>query len=556
MEDQPVKLQRIAVDLTPVLPGGENGGAKLMTLGLIRHLSRLASEIDFVLLTGERSHSELSVLDAPNVRRVCVAKHSQTSQQGSLANKQIRGTLFLKRLSDWMVKRLSPGAKFKLQAMYHRGLHQMRRNQILTNLQADLLFCPFTAPLFWDPAVPTVSVIYDLQYVTYPGFFSPEDRKQRDRNFRDACRAARRLVCISDYVRETVLANAEVKPEHVKTVHIRLPHRVHKTSSDQVTAILRRFGLKNERFFLYPANFWLHKNHQMLLTAFGMFVNRYPELECQLVCPGALEASGQSLRTAVVRMKLEGKVVFPGFISDHEFAALLQSCRAVLFPSLYEGFGMPVLEAMAFGKPVLCSNVTSLPEVAGDAAFFFDPRKPIEIVEAMYKIGTDAALTAQLVDQGLQRAALFSDTDAMARQYLHVFQEAIGRAHYLDSLHGVYADGWTGDRMVVTYAASVNARVLHVTLALPAWAPFDSVSVQAIHEGRTSQKPVVIKKGQQVVLQYPLPAGGGVVELHVHPVFQPRQIGLNSDSRFLGCLCRVCHIVESEHIVDLLPERK
>src|SRR4029077_7740460 len=146
----------------------------------------------------------------------------------------------------------------------------------------------------------------------------------------------------------------------------------------------------------------------------------------QLVCTGALNARLESLRIATARMGLEKRVHFPGFMPDSELAALFQSCRAVLFPSLYEGFGMPVLEAMAFGKVVLCSNVTSLPEIAGDAALFFDPRKPTEIVNAICRLESDSVLAARLIERGCQRVQDFSDSTKMAQQYLQVFREAVG----------------------------------------------------------------------------------------------------------------------------------
>jgi glycosyltransferase involved in cell wall biosynthesis len=157
-----------------------------------------------------------------------------------------------------------------------------------------------------------------------------------------------------------------------------------------------------------------------------MFVARHPQSDLRLVCPGALDAPLESIRTATVRMGLEKRVHFPGFMPDSELAALFQLCRSVLFPSLYEGFGMPVLEAMAFGKVVLCSNVTSLPEIAGDAALFFDPRKPAEIVNAICQLESDSALAARLVERGYQRVRNFGDSTKMAQQYLQVFREAVG----------------------------------------------------------------------------------------------------------------------------------
>jgi len=163
----------------------------------------------------------------------------------------------------------------------------------------------------------------------------------------------------------------------------------------------------------------------MLFTALGMYRAKYPESSLQVVCTGSPDQRMAILREAARRMGLESRVRFPGFLADDEFTSLLASCQALIFPSLYEGFGMPVLEAMSFGKPVFCSNVTSLPEVAGDAAYYFDPKKPEEILHAMERASADAQLRADLVKRGYGRAAAFGNTDQMVRDYLSVFVETL-----------------------------------------------------------------------------------------------------------------------------------
>jgi glycosyltransferase involved in cell wall biosynthesis len=185
--------------------------------------------------------------------------------------------------------------------------------------------------------------------------------------------------------------------------------------------VLQKNGLEENGFLLYPANFWPHKNHSMLLTAFGMFRHRHPESRLQLVCTGFPDERMDALREAVQRMGLRSLVILPGYLSEEELAALLASCKALIFPSLYEGFGMPVLEAMAFSKPILCSNVTSLPEVAGDCALLFDPKKPQEILGAIEQIMTDSKLASSLVERGKVRIARWGGPEQMARQYLAVF---------------------------------------------------------------------------------------------------------------------------------------
>jgi glycosyltransferase involved in cell wall biosynthesis len=163
----------------------------------------------------------------------------------------------------------------------------------------------------------------------------------------------------------------------------------------------------------------------MLLTAFAIYRARHPESHLSMVCAGVLENEKKALQEAVYRMGQKDWVILPGFLTQEEFAAIFASCLALVCPSLYEGFGLPVLEAMALEKPVICSNVTSLPEVAGDAAFYVDPRKPREIVNTIERIVTDEDLRKRLIDQGRHRLAASGGPEKMTREYLDVFLDVM-----------------------------------------------------------------------------------------------------------------------------------
>ena len=188
-----------------------------------------------------------------------------------------------------------------------------------------------------------------------------------------------------------------------------------------------RLGLASQRYLIYPANFWKHKNHEMLLTAFGMACHGGLAADIKLVCTGAPGARQEWLMSAAHTMNLGDRILFPGYLPNAELAALMANCTGVVFPSLYEGFGLPVIEAMAAGVPVACSNTTSLPEVAADAAILFDPRVPTQIAQAMISLVKNEALRARLIQAGQQRAVEFSDGKRMAREYWELFQYALSQ---------------------------------------------------------------------------------------------------------------------------------
>jgi len=407
----------IAVDLTPVLPGGENGGARIFVLELIRRLSELAPSTRFVLLTQAASHDGLAELDRSNVERRLVV--------GDLVGNGLRPRLLalagrlLPRLPAWLRSLLS-----RLGYGLNRLLKRVGTGGLLGDLGAELLFCPFTAPTYWEPGVPVVSVLYDLQYRAYPEFFAAEDVANREATFRDACRRATLLVAISEYARASTIAAADLDPARVLTIPLRLARRLVVEPCSRA-GVFDRFGLEAEGYLLYPANFWPHKNHVRLFEAFAMAREMGLPNDLKLVCTGAPGARLDAIQESVVGFGVADRVCFPGYVSDEALAELMSRATGLIFPSLYEGFGLPVIEAMSFGVPVACSDRTALPEVVGDAALLFDPTEPSAIARSILVLTLDHERRASLVEAGYVRARAYADTRRMADAYWKVFCEAL-----------------------------------------------------------------------------------------------------------------------------------
>jgi glycosyltransferase involved in cell wall biosynthesis/2-polyprenyl-3-methyl-5-hydroxy-6-metoxy-1,4-benzoquinol methylase len=540
---RPVVLRKVAVDLTPVQPGGENGGAKVMTLELVRHLALMAPECQFILLTSESSHDELAALAAPNVKRLCV--HRPGGALSAADNFAVRLRRVLGRVLS--VPRLN-----QLAGLYREATGQVVvGSDLVRRLDADLLFCPFTAPYYFHPSVPTVSVIYDLQHREYRQFFSELQVYERERSFDQACRLANRLVCISEYVRKAVLASGAVPAERLETVPIQLGERLPRVAPESRAPVLRSLGLEPERFLLYPANFWPHKNHEMLLTAFGLYRSSHPDSDLKLVLTGAPGARQDFLVDAAARMGMNGSVVFPGYVSDADFSALMQSSMALIFPSLFEGFGMPLLEAMAAARPLLVSDATSLPEVAGDAALLFDPRRPMEIVEAITRIAADPELRAELAAASAHRLQAYGDAREMAARYLRIFHDACNQSAGLEpAVHGIFDDGWLGDRMTVVYGRGHDWRRLRVRLAVPDWAPVAKLDVRVSSRGDEGDRlRMGVAAGTSATVNVALSGETEWAEMKCSPTFQPDICGAGPDSRALSCRVLSVEIVGADGMV-------
>jgi glycosyltransferase involved in cell wall biosynthesis len=301
------------------------------------------------------------------------------------------------------------------------------RAAVARSLGVDLTFCPFTAPDYFERSTPLVSIVYDLQHVHYPEFFGAEQRVYRQLHVLDACRRAEVVVCISDDARRTLLNCVRVRPEKVQTIPLTVLQQMRPPDEQAARAVLERLGLEAKRYLFYPANFWRHKNHHALFEAVRMYRDHHPDSDLKLVCAGA-PGKEMDARVETARGLLPAAaVLFPGQVAGETLAALFHCSRGLVFPSLYEGFGMPVLEAMVAGTPVLCANTTSLPEVAGDAALMFDPRDPSAIANALDRLESEPGLAERLIERGYARARVFGTARDMAARYLALFGELVER---------------------------------------------------------------------------------------------------------------------------------
>lgn len=407
----------IAIDMTPALPGGENGGVKLLALELIKGFQKISTNNSYLLLTSSWNDDELSALDSTNTQRLCVIDRQSTmmSEGSSLLNQMERRVRNIRRF----VRR------------YYN--EKIKRTGFLSERGVDLLFCPYTAPTFAEAGMPVVSLICDLQHKDYPQFFTSNEIYARESFLSEVQRRADLIICISENTRKSVIRYLNVAPDKTVTIPICIHSRLASCGAQENARHRRNLDITDRPFMFYPANFWPHKNHDVLLTAYGNYLSRHPASDMDLVFTGALDVAQRDLLDKASTMGLARRVHFLGYLPEDQLTAVWEGCSFLVFPSLYEGFGIPILEAMQFGKPVLCSNVTSLPEIAGDAALYFDPRKPEEIVQGLEKITGNEELCTVLVQRGYERISHFQPL-GMVNKYLGHF-ENLCRTNG-ESLHG------------------------------------------------------------------------------------------------------------------------
>jgi glycosyltransferase involved in cell wall biosynthesis len=264
--------------------------------------------------------------------------------------------------------------------------------------RADVVHYPLTVPVP-PTGKPSVLTLLDVQHLDLPELFPRGERLFRRLAYDRAARGTDHVVVISEWVRERVVARLGLDPARVHAIHLGVDHERFSPGGASV----------REPFLLYPARPWPHKNHARLYEAFARVRAERPGL--RLVLTGV----GHDAATLP-----EGAETL-GSVSTDELVSLYRRASALVFPSLYEGFGLPPIEAMACGCPVATSNAGSLPEVVGDAAVLFDPRDPGSIAAGILE-ALDRA--DELRQRGLARAAGFT-WDATARAHDAVYEAAL-----------------------------------------------------------------------------------------------------------------------------------
>jgi glycosyltransferase involved in cell wall biosynthesis len=349
----------IGISLLTLVPGVV-GGSETYARELVRALARVG-ELDYRVFTTPLAPDAADGLPAQTVRHY-------------RASRSMPG-----RLVAMSAAAVSPGLRRELELERLDGLH----------FAMTVAIPPVQKP-------PTVMTLQDLQHELQPQFFSRAERAWRRVVYRPSARRARLVIVPTEHVRETAVERLGLEPQRLRVIPYGVDHER-----------FRPGAAPREPFLLYPANRWPHKNHERLLEAFALVRRKRPDL--RLVLTGAGHEGHSSLAES------------RGYVSRKELADLYARASALVFPSLYEGFGLPPLEAMASGCPVAASNAGSLPEVCGEAARLFDPTSPEAIAKAVLDVLADPQ---PYVERGLERAAEFT-WERSARAHERVYRELV-----------------------------------------------------------------------------------------------------------------------------------
>lgn len=337
----------------------------------------------------------------------------------------------LDRSSDFIAYVSKPGAHLQLP-------NQIRTSQVSENPfrrlgldlpmklrydRPDLLHVQYTGPI--SCPVPLVVSVHDVSYLEHPQYFTRFRSTQLRMTVKRTVQAAARILTPSEFSRRGILRHYQLDERKVVVVPNAVSSSFRPVERESAAAIIEeQFGIKGP-FVLSVGDLQPRKNHLGLLHAFEETIRQHPHLPHRLVFVGKETWYSKELHRAVLRSSIGGRVHFTGFVEDPDLLHFYGACDLFVFPSFYEGFGLPILEAMACGRAVACSSATAMPEVANAAGILFDPYSVPEMSRAISDVLLDQEMRERLERLGTHRAAGFT-WERAAQRTLDVYYDVAG----------------------------------------------------------------------------------------------------------------------------------
>lgn len=510
---------RIAVDVLSIREDGSAGGATGFAIELIRGLADEPGNTVFVLC----ADWNIGLLKEILPKKICFLQIVGADEQ------QKTGP----------VNKILSKLRYKLKA-----------NGILHANKIDVLCCPFSAVGNREEGIPVVSTILDIQHEFYPQFFDKEELRNRRHFYANVLRKADWIVCISDYTKETFCSKYRFPKERATTIYISIQNRFKETDD----SICEKLGLERNNYIVYPANFWEHKNHKLLLNAFAMYT--FYGGNGKLVLSGNTLGQDEYFLDVINKLGLKDKVVITGYLSNQELHGLLRGMKGLIFPSLFEGFGIPVIEAMHFHKLVASSNLTSLPEIGCDSIFYFNPKKPDEVLDAINYLFNREMTEEMMTDYDKKLEEYHPHI--MIQKYMDVFRLAIanrrtdeddGKYDWLDESRskrfqnelvlrdgshvfydGIYEDKWTGKTIQLQIEGDIRGCV-SIVLSNP-----EFVNERAVVRWRCNdvEGEEVLQVGDEKAIAFQINDVVTKIVLEVPGLWTPKKVLKVDDNRELG----------------------
>jgi glycosyltransferase involved in cell wall biosynthesis len=385
---------------------GSAGGIQQVVIGLAQGLSALEGPEAYAFAVVEGSAGWLE----PWLKGPCKALPVKAPLMRSLAWAR-------RQMPGWLLRHVHSDA-----LLAFRKARLAASPGVAEAAGADLVH--FIHQSAYVTTLPSIYQPHDLQHLHLPDFFSPREIEKRELLYRAYCQQAVYAPVMSHWGRRDLMAQYGLPGEKVPVVPWGSVVSNYPRPEESFLNGLRQRWALTEPFFLYPAQTWPHKNHLGLMQALKVMKDRQGRAP-MVACPGGPRPHQAVVMAEAKRLGLGQNLRFLGYVSPAELRGLYHLATAMVFPSLFEGWGLPLTEAMAEGLPMACSTATCMPEQVGDAALLFDPQDPESMADAMQQILDNPALRQELAKRGGARVQRF-DWQATARSFRALYRKALG----------------------------------------------------------------------------------------------------------------------------------
>lgn len=317
-------------------------------------------------------------------------------------------------------------SKVMVNAHHYSFAEQFSFLRAIKKAKLDLMhFTHFNAPIFYRK--PSVVTIHDLTLSFFPGKKMNSAVHRAAYNFviKNSVRHAKKVIAVSENTKQDLIDILKISPGKIEVVYEGVSDKFNPKKDAVMNAeVLKKYGITKD-FLLYTGVWRGHKNLVNLVKAFGILIGGDSPIDSQLVITGNEDPYYPEVKRTVKELGIEHAVIFPGLVDENELLALYQSAKLYVFPSLYEGFGLPPLEAMRCGTPVVASKTACIPEVCGeDNALYFDPYDPTEMADIIQRVWVDETLQKELHEHGLKHSLKFS-WEKMAERTLEIYESCV-----------------------------------------------------------------------------------------------------------------------------------
>ena len=386
------------------IPDGEKGGIQQFIIGLASGIAHLDNE--------REAYHFLTLRDSEEWLRPYLDDHCNIISLPPTGQDSKLSSIFFRFPANWLLIRIMAKLSDPLNLLVPKSDRTIER--------CGMHVMHFTTQNGFLTKIPSIYHPHDLLHLHYPQYLSKLSVTKRDYVYRKLCTQSAMIATASNWVKQDLMHQYRIADHKIAVVPLApLLDSYPAPSAKDLAATKQKFSLPDQ-FVYYPAQTWPHKNHIGLLRALGLLRDQ-KNLRLAFVSSGKQNDHYPNIRKAVADLNLEDQVVFLGYVSPLEVSCLYKLSHCVVIPTKFEAASFPLWEAFQAGVPVACSNATSLPGQAGDAALVFDPENTDQMAESIWRIVVDTHLRHQLISNATRKIQNYS-WDKTARRFRSLYR--------------------------------------------------------------------------------------------------------------------------------------